>query len=49
MASIGFSHLATSPEERQKALPQPLVVYLSTLRGLKDPLGRLHVCSWVCI
>lgn len=47
MTSLGFLHLVASPEE--ELFPQLLIAYWSALRGLKDPLGRLHVCSWVCI
>lgn len=36
-----------SPEER-RLFPQLLIAYWNALRGLKDPLSRLHVCSWVC-
>lgn len=34
---------------RRLLFPQLLTAYWSALRGLKDPLSRLHVCSWVCI
>lgn len=47
MTSLGFLQLVASPEE--ELFPQLLIAYWSALRGLKDPLSRLHVCSWVCI